>query len=363
MYKRISEKILNNSENLDTFEKATLVSIFSIVAIFAFLNGIFFFIFLFQQVTEMVLLNLSIVIIAIINLYIIADVKYLTLGLYLAVINTCYYVVASTYLLGYNKNATAILPIIVMLIHLIFPKKAKNLIGNTIIVIIAFGLNIYIEYNVDSMYYDSLGYVGVINNIFAVMAAALVIYVKSLSDKIVQEYTNMHIVELKEEASIDFLTGLWNRRYIEKRFESEEFRNSHIVLADIDFFKRVNDEYGHLCGDYVLTTVADIFRSDFRNIDHVCRWGGEEFLIYMKHTQSLNVIDRIDEIRREIENTTFEYNDTKFNITITFGVTEIDNEVTIGENIERADNALYYGKNNGRNRVVNYFDIVDDIEK
>ncbi len=357
MYKKISDIILKNSESLDNVEKASVVSIFCLIGVFGFLNFLFFLIFLAQRVPEMVFLNFTIVIISGINLYILTNVKNLNIGLYLSVINICYYVVGSTYLLGYNKNATAILPIIMMLIHMIFPKKIISLIGNTVLVLIAFCLNIYIDYNVDSIYNDTLNYISIVNNIFAIVASALVIYVKYLSDKIVQEYTAQQIEELEEEAYVDFLTGLWNRRYIEKKLESEECKNSYIVIADIDYFKNINDEYGHLCGDYILKEVSELFKLGFRSFDDVCRWGGEEFLVYMKHVNSLNVMDRINDLRQTIEKSNFEYEGTKINVTVTFGVCKINIGEEVSESINKADEALYFGKNNGRNVVINYVDI------
>ncbi len=360
--------MLNNSEKLDTLEKTSIIAIYILITLYGFLHFVFAFIFAYQRVPEMVVVNILSVVLCVINLFIVKDIKKLTMGLFLVVLNFCFYIVASTYILGYDKNTTILLPVLILLIHIIFPKKKKYLLGNTILVLIAYSLNLYIDFNVESKYSDRLEYIDLVNNFYAVFLAALIIYLKSTTDKVVEKYTNIQIdglVEevgaLAEEASVDFLTSLWNRRYIEKKFETEDFTNAYIILADIDFFKKVNDTYGHSCGDYVLKEVSHLFKSTFRNIDDVCRWGGEEFLIYLKNADRMNVVAKLERIREKIEHTTYEYEGVKFNITITFGFCKIDKTLDIEQNINRADTALYYGKHNGRNCVLSYLDVKDKL--
>ncbi len=360
-------KVLQNTDDLDFVEKTSLISIYIFIIIFGLLHAIFTTVFIYLGIPEMIFLNITSILICIFGVYIIACSKKLALGLFIGIANFCYYVVFSTYFLGYNKNATILLPILILLIHIIFPKQKKYLVANTAVVLVSYAINIYINYNVESKYSDMYQTIELSNNIFALCLVALVIFLKSCADKTVKSYTNKQIdilveeVEtLSEEASVDFLTGLWNRRYIEKKFEEEDFKDSYIVLADIDFFKSINDTYGHICGDYILKEVAHEFKSSFRNIDDVCRWGGEEFLIYITNASRLNVVDKLERIRRKIEKAEFECDENKFNITITFGFAKIDKSLDIEKNINRADTALYYGKKHGRNCVLSYLDVKDE---
>ncbi len=355
------DRVLGNATELNTAEQTSLIALYVLSTINAVISCVFSIIFLINKTPEMrMVVNISVVI-CLINLYILTDFKKLPLNLFLLIGNICIYVVVSTYFLGYNKNATILLPILILLIHMIFPRENKYLLTNTIVVLVTYGINFYIKYNVVSKYNDTNDYLELTNNFFALALVVLIIFLKNTSDKIVQSYTSRKIDDLVEEANIDFLTGLWNRRYLENKFETEDFTDAYIILVDIDYFKHINDHHGHNCGDYVLTEVAHLLKTSFRSVDYVCRWGGEEFLIYVKLANRLNVINKLEEIRQTIEETIFEYEDVAFKVTSSFGFCKIDKNLTIDENIHRADSALYYGKNNGRNCVNGFLEIKDKL--
>ena len=156
------------------------------------------------------------------------------------------------------------------------------------------------------------------------------------------------------ESQLDQLTGLKNRRgyyeYYEKNIHPYLLHQScSVIMADIDFFKRVNDTYGHNCGDYVLNFIAQ----KMKNICSDCvisRWGGEEFLIHNGTHDSTHEV--LEKLRREIENSECIYKQQKINISLTIGVAQRNADGDIEEWIKRADDRLYYGKNNGKNMVV-----------
>ena len=162
---------------------------------------------------------------------------------------------------------------------------------------------------------------------------------------------------LDEEASIDPLTGLVNRRTMELALDKalEDAKKSgalfSFVMGDIDFFKRINDTYGHDCGDVALVAVADILKTCVRDGDIVCRWGGEEFLILVKGNRSVatNVAERI---RARIENNVVEYGEHKITFTMTLGVSTYAPGYSLEALVTQADENLYYGKEHGRNQVV-----------
>ena len=125
-----------------------------------------------------------------------------------------------------------------------------------------------------------------------------------------------------------------------------------IAIADIDFFKNVNDTYGHNCGDYTLKTLADLFQSLAPERYSVCRWGGEEFCFFIpgKNLDEAGVI--MFGVQQAVKRLRLEYEGTAFSITITIGVAENDFRSPTAAILEQADQKLYQGKMNGRDQVV-----------
>lgn len=126
-----------------------------------------------------------------------------------------------------------------------------------------------------------------------------------------------------------------------------------IIIGDIDDFKRINDTYGHNVGDEVLKVVSDIYKEAVRSDDIVCRWGGEEILVFLSSAskeQAVNVGTRILERIRSVEMSSFE--DDKFFVTMTLGVATSDEACEFNEAVRRADTRLYVGKSAGKNQIV-----------
>lgn len=161
----------------------------------------------------------------------------------------------------------------------------------------------------------------------------------------------------------DPLTGLFTRAYFEeyltnqlermeeKKKQKEAYPLS-IVMCDIDFFKKVNDQFGHQAGDYVLKVVADLMKKAFRKTDVCCRYGGEEFLVILPAASYQNAGLAANKLRISVEQSRIVFEDKLIPITISCGVSTIDigNE-TYDAAIGRADAALYDSKNQGRNLV------------
>lgn len=160
---------------------------------------------------------------------------------------------------------------------------------------------------------------------------------------------------LFEMATKDALTGAYNRNYFTDAFDkkaSEARRTGNpfsIILLDVDHFKSINDQYGHLKGDYVLKEIASILKENLRESDVVCRWGGEEFIVLCLNTdlEKANIVS--EKLRRAIETQKFK---GVYRITVSVGVTqwlEDDKRDTV---LKRVDNSLYLAKLTGRNKVV-----------
>lgn len=159
---------------------------------------------------------------------------------------------------------------------------------------------------------------------------------------------------LKKLIERDALTGLYNRRAGEKKLDNLEKQGikSSISIGDIDFFKKFNDNFGHECGDVVLKEVAACLQEGMRGKGFVARWGGEEFLLVFEGIEDIVAGMMLTDILQSIRDRVIEYDGQTHSVTMTFGVVGRDEEEKINEQIRRADDKLYEGKQGGRNRVI-----------
>ena len=177
---------------------------------------------------------------------------------------------------------------------------------------------------------------------------------------IVQDVTELATYEQKlvEMNTKDALTGIYNRRFLESRLQ-EEFerhrRHSHplsLIMIDIDFFKKVNDNYGHQCGDAVLQAVAEKTSSVIRKTDFVARYGGEEFCCLLPET-AVNAAEIVAEnIRAHIEQIENVFEGNSIKVTISLGISGLVDKDSPETLLKRADDALYQAKHSGRNRFI-----------
>ena len=170
----------------------------------------------------------------------------------------------------------------------------------------------------------------------------------------------LETARLFQMAVRDSLTGLYVRRYFDHRLAEEEARLRRyggvvsLLMADVDHFKRINDTHGHQQGDVVLREVARLMRQAVRKeVDVVCRYGGEEFVVLLPHTPLSGAQVVAERIRRQVEQHRFSGGKGPLQITISLGVAAMDDTTLIsGEDlVRRADQALYRAKDSGRNRV------------
>lgn len=165
--------------------------------------------------------------------------------------------------------------------------------------------------------------------------------------------------KLTNLASEDPLTGLNNRRsileYIEKIVlvdRNKDKKKLSIAMGDIDFFKHINDRYGHECGDMVLRRLSDQFQKFMTNKGRTGRWGGEEFLLVFENMDGDESFADLTELLDEIRNMDFIYKHEHIHITLTFGLSEYDYDKGVDNVISEADRRLYIGKEAGRNRII-----------
>ncbi len=175
----------------------------------------------------------------------------------------------------------------------------------------------------------------------------------------------------EELSTIDELTGLHNRRFFFPETEaalSRAARHKHefcLMVMDLDFFKRINDAYGHATGDRVLCGIAETLKSHTRDGDILARLGGEEFVLALPNTEIGGAKSLAERIRHQIQATEWLSNENRFRITACIGLACLDQEISgddrsrLEEILRRADKALYYCKYHGRDQVQNYQDVLN----
>jgi len=182
---------------------------------------------------------------------------------------------------------------------------------------------------------------------------AVMVLVLYLLNRVIRRFQ----VRIETQAMLDSLTGLPNRRGFDRiamdaiADARREHKALSAMLLDLDHFKRLNDTHGHLAGDEVLTGFADDVRRCLRDTDIICRWGGEEFIILLRDTNSSGARRVAEKIRLLAEQHTYVFTGAALQVTVSLGLTELHPGDTLQSLIARADQALYSAKQNGRNRV------------
>lgn len=177
-----------------------------------------------------------------------------------------------------------------------------------------------------------------------------------------------HVTKLRRELAMrkeaieallerDDLTGVGNRRYLTHMLAREKSRadrfgtNFCVAMLDLDYFKKINDSYGHQAGDRVLITFARTVQAELRKIDYFGRYGGEEFTLIMSDTRLDGAVATAERLRKIIEQTAYPDIDPKLVQTVSIGVTQYQKSEDTGLTLLRADKAMYKAKATGRNRV------------
>lgn len=192
-----------------------------------------------------------------------------------------------------------------------------------------------------------------VNNIIAYMASIInykrfekdYLYQKSIADK------NEYLIKI---SSTDMLTKVSNRRYIDNEISKAHDKSAKkgdkysLILADIDYFKEVNDKYGHNVGDEVLIEFANSIKSNIREKDLLGRWGGEEFMILCRNSEIDDAAKLAEKLRKIIENESFSVINK---LTCSFGVSTFEENTIYHDIVRYADSALYESKDKGRNTI------------
>ncbi|WP_071625254.1 GGDEF domain-containing protein [Poseidonibacter lekithochrous] len=209
-------------------------------------------------------------------------------------------------------------------------------------------------YNVYSFIFFCIAYFMVSYLLYWYRHYELKIFTKMFQVNKLKEELEEKNKELKRIAITDKLTNIYNRVKLDSKMEAEMNRAQRfghgfsIIIIDIDYFKEVNDNYGHQIGDCVLIEMANLLKSHVRNTDTLGRWGGEEFLIICPETKEEGVLKLANNLQKTIEENTFSTIGSK---TASFGITTYINGDNTNSILKRADDALYKAKTTGRNKV------------
>lgn len=276
-------------------------------------------------------------------------------------VEICIHSATATLMAGWECGFSLLL---IILVPLMFFCKFKNdstaYICSGLIILTFFFLRVYSFYEESSnamMQYEGVATgLYLLNSFFCFGALTLFSIMYSKTNNYAKLQLIKENTELKTVVNFDPLTGLLNRRSMIKVLQENEDKRSDglysfaLLLADIDDFKCINDEYGHDCGDYVLRTLAKILNNNVKGKDAICRWGGEEILILIADADKDKAVLVGETIRHAVENYDFEYNDYHFRITLTLGVSS--EKLPVHEMVLQSDQHLYFGKKHGKNMVV-----------
>jgi two-component system cell cycle response regulator len=164
-------------------------------------------------------------------------------------------------------------------------------------------------------------------------------------------FTLTKVTKLSKEIYIDPLTNIYKKQYFNTCLEKliQEKDEGVLVVLDIDDFKQINDTYGHQVGDNILVEFTELIKENIRGEDLFARWGGEEFLLLLYHTNVENALKKVEQLRALVDGHAFNVVD---HLTSSFGVSKKQDDDTLSTLLNRADTALYKAKKSGKNRVV-----------
>ena len=270
---------------------------------------------------------------------------YIVITIYMGAANICV-----GYNAGFHLYCTSLIPLTLFTVYVgnkLKTEKINPLINSVCLVCVYLCTSVYVVLN-GPIYNMDASIVSVWLVVNALSVFCFLFAYASLMLKFVMDSEH----KLTTMANTDQLTGLSNRHYM-MSYLNDSFQNilpnQWIAMADIDDFKKINDTYGHSCGDYVLIEIAKAIQEVCQECT-ICRWGGEEFLIISNG----DTIDPqlLEQLRQKIENTSFSYHGQSFDVTVTIGISLYHDQLSLDEWIHDADKKLYKGKTSNKNCVV-----------
>ncbi len=354
------KNVLSQEELLEKYKYSLIVIL--IMAIHVILIALF----AYFQILPLILLNIGSVILYIICLAVVRRCKSLLFVFYATYLEIIIQSFVTTLCIGWHfgfpQYIIALVPFGYYMCHTLIRNRRRYVIA-TMMGLIAFAS--FIGCRMLSMYYGTVYQLEVSSGVemgiyifnstcnfgFLFIVTAIYIFEMQAANNKLRSQNAV----LDRLANIDPLTGLYNRRSMQAFFsqamETEAESPFCLVMCDIDDFKKINDTHGHDIGDMVLREIARLISEQVDHYGQVCRWGGEELLLLL-HCEREEACRIAEAVRREVYEFRFPVGGQSIQCSITIGVALHRTGDTIDHTITHADNSLYYGKCNGKNRVV-----------
>jgi len=246
-----------------------------------------------------------------------------------------------------------------ILLDLIFSYMSNVMQGIIALLFCIVRLGLYLYCRVYEPQVEIEGMADVFIQIFTTVTVFVLLFIcgmmLSKDSKEIQRKLTRYNEKLEAMANTDTLTKLWNRlhlmHYIEKKV-TDSYNFMAIAIGDIDFFKKVNDTYGHECGDEVLRVLASIFKKQMEGHGVVARWGGEEFIFVFEGVNGDEAQVKLLNLQNAVRKAVIRYEELELKVTMTFGLVEYEPSMSLDDNIKIADERLYIGKESGRDRII-----------
>ena len=261
------------------------------------------------------------------------------------------YIAVTTVMLGFNTGFHFyLIALCIVSFFTTYFSKSKNLKGSLIWVglSLAIYLTLYFVTKFNAPYYVIDQWLEI--TLFTTHAIVVFLFIASYL-LVFLKYALSLEKKIMIQSRTDELTQIGNRYALFDYFEAESKDDKIVALFDIDDFKNINDKYGHVTGDFILKRVAELTTENLKD-SFVCRYGGEEFVVVFNSDNSDAVIEELETFRKNIEKETFEFENAKINLTITIGVSKYQDNISLEKWVELADEKMYFGKNNGKNKTV-----------
>lgn len=269
----------------------------------------------------------------------------------------CLYVVVSTYFLGWEFGFPLYLIALSSVVYFCpFKNKMIPYLFSLAEIIIFFSLKIYTLNCKPVCHYSDFTVSGfyIFNSAATFTLMIYAAFISKLSAVMTQQSLSENNSLLQDLVNHDTLTGLLSRNHFLAAYEEHAKKNIPItlVLSDIDNFKRINDTYGHDCGDIILSGIASIMMDQTPDNVLIYRWGGEEFVMMLPNYSDARTQKLVEKVRISIAAKHFKYHAETLRVTMTFGISSTKESSDLNELIRLADKRLYYGKRCGKNMVV-----------
>lgn len=271
-------------------------------------------------------------------------------------ISTISWIIFNIHILGWNIGVQHFLMVLLVFYFLLSNVQTKNKVMFVLILCVLRIILFYLYYRRPGLWEltrSQNALLQIFNTVIIFWCITIISVICNQERNVLEKELIEHNSQLEKQANTDLLTQLCNRRGTMEIMQTL-IKNKNafsLCICDIDFFKKVNDTYGHDFGDEVLKKIAEVFKTAHGK-EISARWGGEEFLLLFPGSNGDEAFVMLSDIQTKIRQTVIEKEDVKISITMTYGLAEYDFINGLESTIKEADNKLYMGKNSGRDKIV-----------